>query len=250
MQGKWEGIVIRTIDYGEGNKILVLFTKEAGKVSVMARGAKKLKSRHSAIAQLFTYGEFACYAPGNAMGTLNSGDIVKSYHRLREDLHKSAFSAYLVEMVDKLLNDREGSAFLFDQLLAGLDGIEDEKDPWMIIHIFELKMLGFAGYAPVLDRCASCGEELQPPYRFSAALGGAACGVCKAKDAYAIPVQDRTYKLLRLMQPLDLRRLGRVEVSAEVKQELKKCMRAFMDAHLDIRWKSRSFLEQMEKYGI
>ncbi len=58
MQYRVQGIVIRSMDYGEGNKIITLFTRELGKMSVVARGAKKVKSRYGSSAQLFTYGDY------------------------------------------------------------------------------------------------------------------------------------------------------------------------------------------------
>ncbi|MDQ0876910.1 DNA repair protein RecO [Paenibacillus sp. V4I3] len=63
-----QGIVLRSMDYGEGNKIISLFTPELGKVGVMARGAKKVKSRHAAVTQLFTYGDFVFFTTKGSDG--------------------------------------------------------------------------------------------------------------------------------------------------------------------------------------
>ncbi|TCZ75577.1 DNA repair protein RecO [Paenibacillus albiflavus] len=243
-----EGIVLRSMDYGEGNKIITLYTREMGKVSVMARGAKKVKSRLGAVTQLFTFGEYVFYKSGQ-MGTLNNGELLKSFNKLREDLYKSAYSAYLVELIDRMSSEEDASAYLFEQLKAGLEAIDEDKDMAIVAHLLEMKLLGSAGYSPELEACVSCGS-ITPRMLFSARLGGVICSSCSYKDQQAIAMSDATWKLLRLFKRLDLRRLGAIDVKQSTKDELKSCMRTYMDTHVGIRFKSRSFLEQMEKYDI
>lgn len=243
-----EAIVIRSIDYGEGNKIVTLFTKTHGKIAVMARGAKKLKSRLTAAAQLFTYGEYVFYKNGQ-MGTLNHGEIVESHHLLREQLHMSAYAAYLVELADRALQEQEAGAYMFEQLKASLEAIEQEKDPQIVIHLFEMKIIAASGYAPVLEECVSCGRSSEL-FAMSAQLGGMLCSYCLTKDPSATALSDKAIKLLRLFQRLDARRLGKVEVKPETKQQLKACMKSYLDNHLGISFKARNFLDQMDKYHI
>lgn len=245
---KVEAVVIRSMDYGEGNKIITLYTKEWGKVSVMARGAKKMKSRYSAITQLFTYGEYTYYKKGQ-MGNLNDGEIIRSHHLLQENIHKTAYAAYILEMIDRMLHELEGSSYLFEQLISTLDAIEEGKDPQVVTHLFEMKMLKFAGYTPVLDRCVSCDTISDQPL-LSTELGGLLCIKCKHNDMTAVELSFRTLKLLRVFQQMDLKRLGKIEVSDESKAELKQCMRHFMNTHVSGYWKSRNFLDQMEKYDM
>jgi DNA repair protein RecO (recombination protein O) len=248
MLNKVEGIVIRSLDYGEGHKIISVYTREAGKLSVMARGAKKLKSRHGAVTQLFTYGQFVIYK-GSSMGTLNAAEIIDSHHKLREDLMKSAYAAYIAEMTEKMTGDNEPNAMLFEQLLAALKGIEEGKTPAIIAHIMEMKMLGLSGYLPELDQCISCGAD-DGEMALSIAGGGLLCRACRHRDQQALFPGPGTLKLLRLFRHVDLRRLGQVEVKPVTEKQLKQCMRGLVDQHLDARWKSRSFLDQMEKYGM
>ncbi|WNR46393.1 DNA repair protein RecO [Paenibacillus roseipurpureus] len=244
-----QGIVIRSMDYGEGNKIIRLFTPELGKVGIMARGAKKLKSKHGAVTQLFTYGDFVFFKQRGQMGSLNGAEIIEAHHALREDLHKSAYASYLAEMTDRMLADEEGNAFLFEQLRAGLMAIEEDKDMQIITHLYEMKMFDLAGYLPVTDACVSCGETAGLT-TFSPTLGGTLCLRCRHKDPSTIPIGEGTYKLLRLFPRMDMRRLGSVQVKEETKAQLKLCMRTYMDVHIGVQWKSRGFIEQMEKYNI
>ncbi len=244
-----EAIVVRTMDYGEGNKILTLFTKEYGRQSVMARGAKKFKSRLTAVSQLFTHGQFAYFRSGG-MGTLNHGEIIAAHHRLRENLEMSAYSAYISELVFRLTEeDQAGDAYLFEQLRAAFDAIEEQKDIRIIVHLFEMKILMLSGYTPELGQCVSCGRP-EGDFSFSAKLGGVLCARCRDKDSAAISADGKTIGLLKVFQQLDLRRLGAIAVKDETKQQISQILRRYMDVHLELQLKSRKFLDQMMKYDL
>ncbi|WP_409347244.1 DNA repair protein RecO [Paenibacillus sp. MBLB4367] len=248
-----QGIVIRSMDYGEGNKILSIYTEPAGKVGVMVRGAKKTNSRHAAVAQLFTYGDFVFYKNGRGqLGTLNHAELIDAHQKLREDLVMAGYGAYMAEMYEKLMPEEEGNPIMFEQLKAGLEAVENGKDGGIVSHLIEMKMLGLSGYLPQLDQCVSCGETVADGGKLLTALsvsqGGVLCPRCKYTDPRAVMIAGGTLKLLRLFQRLDLRRLGTTDIKPATKAELKQCMRSFMDTFFDIRWKSRSYLDQMEKY--
>ncbi|MRN55712.1 DNA repair protein RecO [Paenibacillus monticola] len=246
-----EGIVIRSMDYGEGNVIITLCTENAGKVGVLVRGAKKVKSRHAALIQLFTVGQFVFFRTNGGLGTLNSGEIIHSHHPLREDLIKAAYASYACELLDRVLHDDETGSFWFRQLSACLNALQDNKEPSVIINVYEMKILQTAGYGPQLDGCVICGEE-KPDEQLllSPRLGGVLCRSCKHNDPPAMEVSPRALKLLRLFARLDLNRLGNVDVKESTREELKLIMRAFMDMQLGLKLKSQNFLDQLDKYNI
>lgn len=244
---KWEGIIIRSVDYGESSKVITLFSREHGKVGIMARGAKKPKSRLAAVSQLFTHGYYLCKAGvGTGMPDLSQGDIVESYREIRQDIVRTAYAAYIAELVDRLTHEREPNPFLFQLLLLTFRYIDEGKDPDILARIVESKMLVVAGLRPQLHACSHCGRE-EEPYTISVTQGGLLCPRCQSVDPYAIAVTPSTWKLLRLFQLFDLERLGDIEVKPATKSQLRHVLRSFMDTHLDLRLKSRSFLEQIEK---
>ncbi|REK77399.1 DNA repair protein RecO [Paenibacillus paeoniae] len=240
-----EGIVIRSMDYGESNKIVTLLTKTNGKAGVLVRGAKKVKSRHSSLAQPFTYGEYQ-YFRSQGLGTLNHGEIIESHHDLRMQLDLSAYASYAAELTDRILHDDEPTVFHFEQLKACLSALDEGKDPQIVIHLYEMRILTLAGYAPELEECISCGNRVGP-FRLSAQGGGILCGRCVNRDPSAPVLGEGAYKLLRLFKGLDMRRLGSIAVKPETKQELKRVMRLLMDIQLGLQLKSRNFLDQLDK---
>ncbi|CAJ1003223.1 MULTISPECIES: DNA repair protein RecO [Bacillales] len=247
---KWEGIVIRSVDYGESSKVVTLFTREHGKVGIMARGAKKPKSRLGAVSQLFTHGYYLCKAgPGSGMPDLSQGEIVESFRDLRQNLAATAYAAYIAELLDRLTDEREANPFLFHMVLLLFRYLDEGRDAEILCRIFETKMLRVAGIAPHLSGCASCGAEREP-YAISVSQGGLICPVCLPQDPYAIAVTPSVWKLLRLFQVFDLERLGEIEVKPATRSQLKHVLRSFLDQHLDLRLKSRAFLDQIENIGL
>ncbi|QHT60301.1 DNA repair protein RecO [Paenibacillus lycopersici] len=248
MQVRVEGIVIRSMDYGEGNKIVTLLTDTHGKAGVIIRGAKKIKSRHGSLSQLFTQGEYLFYR-NSGLGTLTHGEIIESHHVLREQLDMTAYASYAAELVDRALQEEDASAFMYEQLKACLHAFEEGKDLMITTQLFEMKVLQAAGYGPDFNACVSCGNTVGP-MSLSAQGGGVLCSRCAYKDAQAYPLSESALKLLRLFQQMDLRRLGNIQVKDETKQQLKGAMRLLMDMHIGIPLKSRSFLDQLDKYSI
>lgn len=183
---KAEGIVINSKDYGEGNKILTVYTKEVGKVSMMARGAKKTKSRLSSISQLFTYGLYM-FSKGSGMGTLSQGEILESFRDLRQDLIKTSYAAYFAELLNKLTEDGERNPYIFELFLEMYRYLDEGKDPEILARLFELKMLMASGFSPQLSQCVSCGTT-KGTFSFSSKEGGFLCDQCHWVDSERIPI--------------------------------------------------------------
>lgn len=241
-----EGIVIRSMDYGENNKIVTLLTKANGKAGVLIRGAKKMRSRHGSLAQPFTYGEFVFFRGGSGLGTLNHGEIIESYSNLRETLDLSAYASYAAELTDRTLQEEEAGSFHFEQLKACLSALAEGKDAQIVIHLYEMRILELSGYAPELDECINCGNRVGP-FRLAPQTGGVLCSRCFGRDPFALNMSEGAHKLLRLFRRMDMRRLGAIQVKPETKAELKVCMRKLMDSQLGLQLKSRNFLDQLDK---
>jgi len=246
MLEKCEGIVIRTTDYAESNKIVTLFTREWGKVGVMARGAKKTNSRLTAVTQPFTYGYFLMQR-GRGLGGLQQGELISSMRSIREDIFLTAYASYVVELTDKSTEEKNPNPFLFELLLQTLQYMNEGYDLDILVNIYEMKMLNVLGLYPVLNQCASCGRT-EGNFAFSIREGGILCQHCLHKDHYHYKVSPATIRLLRLFYLLDLSRLGNISVKDETKAELKMIINAYYEEYSGLYLKTKKFLDQLDSF--
>lgn len=247
---KVEGIVLRTIDYGENHKILTVLTVHYGKIAMLARGAKKPHSQLGAVSQPFTYGMYVLMIGEKGMGTLTQGEVIDSYRDVRVDLVKAAHASYFCELVDRFTEEREPSHGLFLLLDTQLKYLATGKDPDVLARLFEVKMLDIAGIRPDLHHCAACYRPLDASIRFSILHGGPLCSDCHGADERAVWIKPVTLKLLQTFQQMDVRRLGEVNVSPTVKRQLGKVLRQYMDEYAGVQLRSRAFLDQLQKFEL
>lgn len=247
---KVEAIVLRTIDYGESHKILTLLTATFGKIAVMARGAKRPASQLGSISQPFTYGSYLLIIGDRGMGTVSQAESIDSFRKIREDLFKTAYASYMMELVERFTEEREPSAGLFLLALTLLSYLADGKDPDILLRLAEIKMLDYAGIRPELFHCASCGRKVESAVRFSIIHGGPLCGDCQQSDERAIWIKPATLRLLQTFQAMDVRRLGEINVGEDVRRQMKTIMRQYYDEYSGAQLRTRAFLDQLHKYEL
>jgi DNA repair protein RecO (recombination protein O) len=244
MLQKCEGIVIRTTDYGENNKIVTLYTREWGKIGVMARGAKKPNSRLSAVTQLFTHGYFLLKR-GSGLGSLQQGEMISSMRSIGEDIFLTAYASYIVELTDKCTEDHKPNPFHFELLYQTLNYMNEGYEPDILMNIYEMKMLNVMGLYPILNQCSVCGSA-DGHFSFSIREGGFICHRCLSKDPYHFKLSPAAVKLLRLFYHIDLSRLGNISVKQETKDELKNVITAYYEEYSGLHLKTKKFLNSMD----
>nr|WP_246484788.1 DNA repair protein RecO [Virgibacillus salarius] len=241
---KIKGLVLKTQDYGETHKIVTIYSKKIGKFSAIARGAKKTKSRMAAVTQPFIYAEFFVYIQ-TGLSTIQQGEIIHSFRSIREDIIKTAYAAYIVELTDKLSDDKDPDTFIFEQLFETMKWIEKNDDVNIPTMMYELKLYGKGGFAPTLDRCSNCGGNT-PPFVFSIAEGGILCHHCRSMDREAIQLSELLAKLLRIFATVNLQRVGNISVKKENQQLLRQLLDAYYDYYGGYYIKSKKFLKQID----
>ena len=244
MMNKWEGIIIRSIPYGESNSIITLYTREAGKVTAMARGAKKPRSRLASVTQLFTFGSFLI-RKGRGMGTLEQGEQIEAMRFIREDLEAMAYASYIVEIIDRLTEDNEKRYGVYELLHEALSAINEHYDPEAISLFVEWKMLPVGGIYPILDECANC-HATEGEFAFSFREIGFLCHRCFNFDRYSVRITPKQLKLIRTFSTVPISRIGDLNLKKETKHFMKKIVRTVYDEQLGIQFKARSFLDQLE----
>lgn len=237
--------MLRTTEYGETHKILTIYMKETGKVGVVARGAKKTQSRLSSVSQWFTYGRYLYVkGKGAGLGTLRQGEIVDSFRTIQTDLTRTAYAAYIVELLDKLTSDGQPDRYLFELLYQTLHHIDDGRDPEVLAMVFAVKMWPVAGILPQLQYCVKCGIE-EGPYVFSVREGGVLCPRCQKKEPHHSPSSPRVPLLFKRFLDANLARVGTVSLKEETKRELRNVISEYEEQYGGFRLKSKKFLEKL-----
>ncbi|AMW98738.1 DNA repair protein RecO [Rummeliibacillus stabekisii] len=245
MLNKWEGIVLKTKAYGETNKVVTIMTREVGKTAAMARGAKKPQSRLAAISQPFVHGIFMIQQ-GRGMGTLQQGEPLESMRHIQEDITATAYASYVVEIIDRLIESDRPEPYAFDIMVQALHAIEEGYDPESIAMFVEWKMLPYTGVQPVLHACASCGA-VEGEFAFSFSQGGFLCHRCFHLDPYLIRLTPTQVKLIRMFYTVPIDQIGKLTLKKETKQFIRKIVTTIYEEQTGMRFKSRSFIEQLER---
>jgi DNA repair protein RecO (recombination protein O) len=199
---KTEAIVLRGIRYGEADRVLHLYTPERGRVSAIAKGVRRAKSRFGGRLEPFFRLNLVLYQGKSDLMTVTSAETIAGHPRLRE--HGAALdgAARACDAVGRLFGDGEPHAGVY-HLLANQLALID-RDPASATRAnalaFRLKLLLAAGFAPHLASCASCGEP-EHLVGFSGAAGGVVCGACEA-GSFALSQEGHDFLVAALGRPL------------------------------------------------
>jgi DNA repair protein RecO (recombination protein O) len=199
---KTEGIVLRSLRYGEADRILHLYTPYRGRVSAIAKGVRRARSRFGGRLEPFFRLDLVLYEGRSELLTVTSAETVAAHPRLREDAGALDGAARACEAVARVFDEGDPHAGVYHLLaneLALLDG-EPARAGRSNALAFRLKLLLAAGFAPHLASCASCGER-DHLVGFSGAAGGVVCAACEA-SAFALDQEAVDFLVAALGRPL------------------------------------------------
>lgn len=176
-----EGILLQTWDLGEHDRLVMLYTREHGRLAAVARGARRLRSRFAGALELFTWGDVVGFErEGRALVRLDHFDIRRPFRRLREDLECLGQGARMVEALTRLTGERDAQPACFALLLRGLRALDAGVAPARVQLAFALRLLDVLGHRPRLDRCGRCGRPVGTEgVAFDAAEGSVVCARCR-----------------------------------------------------------------------
>src|SRR2546421_5536191 len=199
---KTDAIVLRSIRYGEGDRVLHLYTPQRGRVGAIAKGARKARTRFGGRLEPFFRLQLVLYEGRGELLTVTAAETVAAHPRLREDHGCLDAAARACDAVSRLFEAGDPNPAVFYLLcneLALLDS-EPARAGRANQLAFRLKLLLAAGLVPQLEACASCGERdhLQG---FSGAAGGVVCGACEA-SAFALDQEAHDFLVAALGRPL------------------------------------------------
>lgn len=146
---KVTGIVLSDTNYSESSKILNVLTKEHGKIGIISKGCRNLKSSLRSVSSKLTYGYFNIYYKKEGLSVLISVDIINDFSNIKQDLFKIGYATFLSDLTNQVLKETSSNE-IFDLFINGLIKINDDFDPMIITNIIELKYLNYLGVMPIL----------------------------------------------------------------------------------------------------
>jgi DNA repair protein RecO (recombination protein O) len=235
-------IVIRQRDLGEADRIVIFYTRERGKLSAVAKGIKRPRSKLAGSLQLFTHAKVQL-AAGRSLEVATQAEATDVFYHLRDDMARYAHASYAAELLDALTDEGLPEEDLFDLLLETLRALEAGGDPATIARAFELKLLDQLGYGVELEVCVGCGAKIAGEGQgFSVAHGGVMCSRCTGAQG-GTALSGRALQALRELLVLPMAEVAKRRLSAAAREELERLLRPFVDYRLERPLRSAVFLK-------
>lgn len=242
---KTKGIVIKEVNIGEADKIVTIFARNQGKISALAKGARRPKSKLVACTQFLCYSDFVLFK-GKDMFTVNSCEVIEPFYEIRNNLVNLTYSAHIVDVINDIIQENQPATKVLQLFLNTLYMLtKTEKSPELITRIFEIRLLSILGYAPYVRGCMICGREELNNISFSFKKCGFICGDngCVSNDAYALKISPGTAKALYHIVYAKMQDLFSFSVSEEVLNELAKISRRYLRERLERDYTKLDFLK-------
>ena len=226
--------MLKTIDFGETDRILTLLTRHFGKVSVVAKGIRKPTSRLAGHAEPLTHATYQL-ARGRNLDVLTGADSRALHRALREDLHGIAAGWYIAELADRFALERSPSAPLFDLVESALRHLAAGYAPGLVCRWFDLHLLDRTGFRPELGRCIQCRTSpAEVTNAWIVDAGGLVCAVCAPMETHGPrALSVRALKSLRYLLVSNFDGASLLRVDEALAQELERHLRSFLQHVLD-----------------
>ncbi len=241
-----EAVVLRHSDWGEADRILVLFTREHGKVRAIAKGVRKLRSRKAGHLEPFTRVSLLL-ARGRDMQIVTQAETINAYSPLRESLLLVGYASYVVELLDRFTYEEGENRALYRLLTDTLENLAGHPEPTLVVHYYEIRLLDLLGFRPQLFNCARCGKQIQPENQFfSAKEGGVLCPHCGSGTQGAHPISLLALKYFRHMQRSTFTEAARAKIDPQTNREMDILIQHYLTYLLERALNTPSFLRRVK----
>jgi len=238
-----EAVVLRAMKYRETSKILTLYTRSFGKLSVIAKGARGPKSKFGAALEPMTYVTAVIYKNENReLHLLSQCDSISSFRRLSESIEWMSAALSVIELVDSVTHAEERNESLFQALVRTLEVMNNAtKNAQNALYLFEIRLLDIIGVGPNFHVCCQCLAPVIDPKaggtsgsHFRLGYGGILCGLCSTKGIGYGTLSVPAVKVLQHLQDIgDFELATNMSLSSQVRSEVGEALRRYMQNHVD-----------------
>ena len=240
-QIKVKGIVVTDINFSESSKILNILTLDYGLIGVISKGCRNLKSKLRSTSSKLTYGYFYLNYKDEKLSTLTEVEVLDEFKNIKKDLTKIGCAFYLIDLAKQVIKEDDSSE-VFSILEQALLKMENGLDPLLITNIVEYKYLRFLGVMPVTNKCASCGSD-KNIVTINGDAGGYLCKSCYNGEYI---VDEKTIKLLNVLNIIDISKIKELNIPDKNKKELNTFLENYYIRYTGLYLKSKDFLNQIK----
>ena len=243
-------ILIRRLDYGDFDLIITFLTYEHGKMTAIAKSAKKSTKRFSGVLELFSLLDIVVSkSKGKGLSVLTEASFSSPLNNIRGNIIKIAFASYWAELVNDTLEEGRQQVAVFqllDYALKALDAGEIPDDVLSIL--FQMRILTLSGLCPNLNYCCTCHSDMadvgQSKINVDLSKGGVVCEHCTPYSSGQRCLSKGTIKQLQWLNTCELSKAGRIRFSPTAMRESTSFLEAFVPYHLGREPKSLKFLRR------
>lgn len=225
-----KGIVIRQEAYGDGHRMLNIFTEGYGIVKAISYGANKSKSAAAASSQFLCYGNFGLYQGTGRRMSVNSTDTIDGFYPVSEDITKLALATYLSDITYEVLGEGNADDRILKLYLNSIYALSYRKEQINKIKTaYELKLMAAGGFYPMLDECVECHGKDAAVFDFD--RGGVLCGSCTGKNA--VKINGEIIKAMKYILECEDRKMLAFSVNDELLEYLNAITETYVSVQLD-----------------
>lgn len=235
---KTDALVIRLADFSESSRVVTLFTRDFGKISALAKGAKRLKSAFEAALDLLSNCHIVFIRKSSSgLDLLTEAQLLKRFRPGAGDLTGLYCGYYVAELLAALTEEYDPHPDLFDLSAGALERFESSADPRLPLLHFELHLLREIGQLPEYDRCVVCNSPIRlgRPVRFWVNQGGLICSQCGRPEYEHTDVQAGTVAILHRLVEDRPACLERITITPQQRRELRRIVTAAISHLLERR---------------
>ena len=242
---KTKGVIIKVQDYKENDKLLWMYTEELGKVTCIAKGAKRSKSQLLSVTLPLCFGEYLLFK-GKNLYNKKKKKIINSFQGLLNNLEKLTYSSYLCELIDICVENDEVNSALFKEFMICLYLLStDALDYELLVRAFELRLLEATGYNLELDRCCICKKKISVADYISLSHYGGVCDECNKE--YGFFISKPAYNALRFLKNTSMDKVYRLNVNDEIKKQMERVITNIIANNYSKRPKSLEMLSYIKE---
>lgn len=244
------GMVLNVMPIGDYDKRITLLTRERGKITAFARGARKPGSQFMAATNPFSFGEFELFEGRNSY-TLAKTTIQNYFRELAADYTAAYYGFYFLEFADYYCQENQDETQMLKLLYQSLRALESDKyDNRLVRVIYELKAMAINGEGPNVFSCLSCGSR-ENLHWFSVRRGGTLCAACRAAEdgtpvnGNVLHLQESALYTMQFILATPVEKLFTFAVSEEVLLELETILKSYTATYIDRTFKSLKIFEEI-----